>query len=116
MIGAVRDSCIGACYVATKGPSGWQITAKLVPESIAFDRLFGSAVGIEGDWVAVAAMLENPGGTVRMFRRANGDRWTEEGLLLPSEIESGDSYGFALDLDGDLMAVASVGDDDGVAP
>jgi len=95
------------------GDDTWVLAAQLLAElpagSIA--NLFGYAVAIDGDWLAVGSKSTLPGmppnhGLVHMYRRdaagtpddPSDDEWVLHSLLLPGEVEASQDFGAALQL------------------
>src|SRR5262249_22540966 len=69
-----------------------------------------------GDTVAVAGFGDNfaagsQGGSVHVFERS-GDQWQEEALLTASPSKPFDGFGWAIALQGDTLAVSSLGAND----
>lgn len=78
---------------------------------------FGSAVAAAPDLLAVGAPGDDregsEAGAVHLFR-ADGDGWSEDGFLVGTGARTGDRFGSALALSGDLLAVGAPGrDEDG---
>jgi hypothetical protein len=87
-----------------------------VPALAAGDR-FGSAVAGAPDLIAVGAPGDDRQGTaagaVHLFS-PSGESWSEEAVLVDEEGRPGDSFGAALAVNGDLLAVGAPGrDEDG---
>lgn len=98
----------GRAYMFEWNGSAWIEDAKLTaPDGVAKDA-FGWAIALDGDYVAVGAPRAWSGGPsgdggVYIFKREAGE-WTFDTKLT----RSGDhSFGWALDLDGDTLAVGS---------
>src|SRR5215470_4422813 len=82
-------------------------------DGAAEDRL-GSAVAIDGDTAIVGAPEADIGGDVGqgaayIFTRS-GQTWTQQQRL---EVNSGDGFGYAVDISGNTAVVSSVGNDTG---
>ncbi|MEO1915605.1 MAG: hypothetical protein ABGW98_17310, partial [Myxococcales bacterium] len=90
---------------------------------------FGRAVAVSGDWIAVGAPRDNffdsipdfgrpKMGSVSMFEYTNvpgEDAWEFDetsGYLTPFLIPAGELFGTSVALDGPVLAVGAVGDDD----
>ncbi len=77
---------------------------------------FGFAVDLDGDRLAVASLYDDAGsipdaGRVRIYQRTANGAWALEATLTATSPAADDGFGFALDLDGDLLAVGSYLDD-----
>lgn len=101
----------GAAYVFTRNGGVWTQQAKLVPNDPSVFSLFGNAVAIDGDTIAVGAYgkggyyFGNFGpGAVYIFAR-NGTTWTEQAKLTASDGSPGDYFGYDVSLDGDTVLV-----------
>jgi hypothetical protein len=106
---------VGAAYVFTRQSGVWTLQAKLLAGDGAVDDLFGTAVAIEGDEIAVGAYQADApsrvdSGAAYIFRRA-GIEWFEAAELQPALVESGDGFGLALAMDGDRLVIGAFGDD-----
>lgn len=75
---------------------------------------FGEAVDLEGKWLAVGAPRDDERGTdagaVYLYRR-NGKGWQLRQKIFAPSTGPGDSFGFALDLDGQRLAVGAYQND-----
>jgi PKD repeat protein len=75
---------------------------------------FGSAVDVDGDWLAVGAPAHDAGarnaGAVFLFTR-NGDSWLFHDRLISDQPAEGAEFGVSLDLAGDLLIVGAPGVD-----
>jgi len=109
----------GAAYVFTRSGTVWTEQQKLV----ASDALtncgdlirFGYPVRIDGDTIAVGAegrartdCNATPGG-VYVFTRS-GSVWSEEAIVTASDGGTSDSFGQAVDIDGDVLVVGAYRD------
>jgi len=111
---AFVDSC-GLVYVfiRTSTLSGpvWELEQILEPSDASHGQVFGRSVDIEGDDLVVGSPKRSSGGGVYVFNRS-GTFWTEDAILEPSDMESGDEFGSALRLVGNLFAAGAPRDDD----
>jgi hypothetical protein len=94
----------------------WTLADELGPVTAANAELFGQAVSLSGDTLAVGRpnydlpMIE--AGLVHVFvHDANG--WTEQASLQASDAGAVDRFGGDVVLQGDRLAVGASGDDDG---
>ncbi|MFN0058624.1 MAG: hypothetical protein ACKVX7_09235 [Planctomycetota bacterium] len=116
VIGAPKDdpmgSDSGAAYVFRFVGTEWQEEAKLVPSDGVQNDLFGAAVAVSGDVIVVGAYAGVSLGSLRgasyVFRRVGGI-WVEEAILTPIAPTLDDSYGAAVAVAGDLIAVGDPG-------
>ena len=108
----------GAAYVFTRSGSTWTRQAKLAASDAAADDLFGSAVAVEGDTVAVGATQgggpNHPDqGTAYVFTRT-GTVWTQQVELAAADGAGGAQLGGnGVDLDGGSLLVSARADDFG---
>lgn len=123
---SVEDS--GAVYVFVRRQGEWQKEAYLKASNPDEEDWFGEVVAIDGDTLAVSAILEDSGatgrdgdqsdnsimnaGAVYVFVREDG-QWTQEAYLKssnPTLFPNGfgnNQFGTALDLSGDILVVGS---------
>lgn len=105
----------GAAYVWKRIAAGWIEEAVLShPTPTPQDR-FGAAVAIQGPSILVGAPLGNIGGavdrgTVSLFRRGSGGKWTHLQLLTASDAAMGDEFGAAVAMSGPQAIIGAPGD------
>ena len=110
-----KETDSGAAYVYERQSGGWSQVAELVASDGEAGDLFGASVGIAENYVVVGAPGDdNDGGAdvgaVYIFLRGS-DGWSEQARLLPSAGATQDSFGVAVAIDGELIAVGSPNDD-----
>ncbi len=124
IVGAFLDSLQGtsegSAYVFRKDGDDWLEEQKLTaPDGFDFDY-FGSAVGVSGDVVVVAARGDDQvtggswlgtDGAVYVFRDQGGF-WTFEQKIVSNDLTQDDKFGAAVAIDGDAILVGATGDDD----
>ena len=100
----------GVAYVFTKPAAGWADatqTAKLLASQPASGGLFGWAVDVDGDTVAVGSTGAEE---VYVFTKPSGG-WTASdspgATLAPANGQDGDQFGWSLRLDGSTLAVGA---------
>lgn len=100
--------------------AGWNdgvtpVANKVVPDDGATSDRFGQAVAIDGDTMVVGAYLDDDqgadAGSAYVFVR-DGDSWTQQAKLAPSNSAPGDWFGVGVAIDGDTIAVGANADDD----
>ena len=111
----------GAAYVFTKPEAGWRNTsaaAKLTASDGASGDWFGHAVSVSDEFIVVGAhgsdittgeQVSDDAGAVYAFRRPQ-DGWASSSdaqKLTAKQVEPGDSFGYAVSVDGDAIAVGS---------
>jgi trimeric autotransporter adhesin len=112
----------GAAYVFVRSGATWTQQAYVKASNTDAEDLFGQAVSLSGDTLAVSALREASAargvngdqanddallaGAVYVFARA-GSTWTQQAYLKASNTEEGDIFGFALALSGDTLAVGA---------
>lgn len=85
------------------------------PDSQAALIGFGGAAAVAGDQVLIGRpgllpsfpMPPSQAGGVHVFRRGDGGRWAEIGMIAPKDGAIGDGFGVALAADGALLAVGA---------
>jgi hypothetical protein len=110
VVGAPEHSGGGAVWVFRAPGSAWSTAAKeqvlVASDATAGDR-FGSAVALQGDWLAVGAPEAGAGrGAAYVFER-RGSSWTEAARVVVDSPAA--RFGFDVDVDADTLAVAARG-------
>lgn len=116
----------GAVYVFRRAQGSWVQEAYLKALNAQGPDQFGTKVAVSGDVIAVSAINEssnargingnpfnngsNVSGAVYVFRRVGG-LWQQEAYIKSSNSDSGDRFGWSLDLDGDRLVVGAVLED-----
>ena len=106
------DNLTGSAYVFTKSGVSWTQQAKLTASDKTAGDQFGAAVSISGNTVVVGAAGNGTGGSVYVFT-GSGASWTQQAKLTASDAEADDSFGRAVSVSGDTIAVGADADDDG---
>ena len=107
----------GAVYVFSSDNNGeWRQQGFLRAFNADAGDLFGSAVALSGDTLAVGAVGENGAGNIEpdtgaayIFIRSNGE-WRQQATLRAFNADAGDLFGGAIALSGDTLAVGAVGE------
>ncbi len=112
-----HDSGKGAVYIFEFNGSNWLQSAKITAGDGAGGDLFGLAVSLDGDRLAVGAHLADIGGNnnqgaVYIFD-FNGSGWVQSQKLTAGDGATDDDFGGAVSLDGDHLAVGAYGADIG---
>ena len=117
VVGAIGNGAFGtntgAAYVFVRGAAGWTEQAKLTPDDAGADTYIGNSVAISGDTVVVGAPgnYQAPAsawkaGKAYVFTRA-GTRWTQQQSLVSPDSVVGDTFGYAVAVDGDDVLVGA---------
>jgi MYXO-CTERM domain-containing protein len=100
----------GAAYVFTRSGGVWTQQQKLLPPGGAASISFGRAIAIDGDTVVVGAPNDSSAapqaGAATVFVRSSGV-WAVQQVLTASDPDSDDSFGWAVAIDGDKIAVGA---------
>lgn len=109
--------CVGAraVYIFERAADGWQQTAKLDGRDDGSDdetRGFGFAAALDGDVLAVGAPFARNGGVtshgaVFVFERSGGQWFLAARLEDPGDKESYEYFGYAVAVDGGVVAVGA---------
>lgn len=99
-------------FVARRSGTTWTVEQELVPSVPSQAGSFGNDVAIEGDWIALGAKnsstpIDNGTGAVYVFQRINGV-WLEHSILVPADAQTGDNFGFSVDLAGGVLVAGSM--------
>jgi hypothetical protein len=110
----------GAVYVFTRNGGVWTEQQKITPSDAALSDMFGEAVALDGDTLAVGVKYDDPGtidlsddrGSAYIFTRSGGV-WTQQQKLTASDSARSDFFGEVIALDGDTVLVGASFDDIG---
>jgi hypothetical protein len=119
-------SSAGAVYVFTRSGTTWAQQAYLKASNTTALDDFGSALGLDGDTLAVGALFEDSAatgvngdeadetaasaGAVYLFIRRDG-AWSQIAYVKATNTESGDQFGFGVGLSGGALAIGSSSED-----
>ena len=102
----------GAAYVFTRTNQTWTQQAKLTGTVLAVNSMFGWAVAIDDDTVAVGSLNNESKGTgagiAHVFIRTGG-AWTEQANLTASDTMANHNFGRSLSLSENTLAVGAPG-------
>ena len=118
----------GAAYVFERSAGQWAQTAYLKPSNTDAGDLFGSSIDVSGDTVVVGTDYEDSAatgingnqsdnsasgsGAAYVFTR-NETGWIQQAYLKASNTQAGDSFGRAVSVSGDTIAVGAYFEDGG---
>jgi hypothetical protein len=102
-----RGSDVGSVYIFVRTLTTWTQQAKLTAGDGQPGDYFGRAVAVAGDSVLVGASsrYSDRGGAYVFVR--NAGVWTQQALLLAGDAAGGDSFGYAVALDGDTALIGA---------
>jgi hypothetical protein len=123
-------SSAGAAYVFVRSGTSWSQQAYIKPSHPGVEHYFGRSVALWGDTLAVGAVGEDSAsagidgdpanddapnaGSVTVFTRT-GSTWSQQAYLKASHPDIDDTFGRAVALWGDTLAVSADNEDSGVA-
>ena len=101
----------GTAYVFVRNGEQWNERARLFPSDGAADDSFGYSVAISGDYIVVGAPRNNIGavnnqGAAYVYFN-NGGSWFEQQRLLANDGAAIDSFGTAVAISGEHVAVGA---------
>lgn len=103
----------GSAYVFEKAAGSWQFLQKLTAETPSEAALFGSAVAMSGDWIAVGARAaRNPDidqGRVSLFQRQENGRYLFRQTLAPPGTVAFDLFGASLAMQAGNLVIGAPG-------
>jgi hypothetical protein len=107
----------GTAYVFERQADGtWLLAFKLAPSDASVSNFFGVSVALDGDRALVGARgangLTNYTGAAYVFERFPSGTWVEMSELNAFDGATGDFFGIAVAIDGDVAVVGSHQDDD----
>jgi hypothetical protein len=89
----------------------WTEMQKLLASDDIPENIFGESVSLDGNTALIGADGYEDKGAAYVFSRT-GNTWNQEAKLLASDGAVGDSFGYAVSLDGDTALIGAQGDDD----
>jgi hypothetical protein len=102
----------GAAYVFHRQGSSWRQEARLTARDAEARDLFGAAVAVSGDLVAVGAPADDDQGSMTgaayVFRHQGGS-WRQEAKLLAEDAAALGEFGKAIALDGETVVAGAEG-------
>ncbi len=112
-IGVNQDQ--GAAYIFVRSGSIWSQQQKLTASDGQANSVFGVSVALDGSTAVVGAYSDTIGGkygqgSIYVFSR-RGAIWSERQKLVASDGAYGDSFGWRLALNGDVVVVSALHDD-----
>ena len=103
----------GSAYVYRYDGSGWQLETKLVASDGAEGDEFGHSVAIEDNVIVVGARhFFNGGAGAAYIFRFNGQEWSEEAKLEPSDGQDLDFFGVDVGISGNTVIAGAPGNDE----
>ncbi|MFG0284937.1 MAG: GC-type dockerin domain-anchored protein [Phycisphaerales bacterium JB039] len=103
----------GSAYVFRESLGAWVEEARLTPSDGAAHDRFGESVDVSNDTIVVgAARHADDRGAAYVFR-FDGAEWSQEAKLSPAAAEPDDFIALAVAIDGNVIVLGAVGDDDG---
>ncbi len=110
LVGAYGVSGLrGAGYVFTRSAAVWTQQAKLHAGDSAPQDLFGYATSLGADTAVLGAYgAANSSGAAYVFRRS-GASWSQEAKLVANDLASGDNFGAAVSVSGEMALLGAYG-------
>ncbi len=96
----------GTAYIFRYNGTDWVQEANLLPAALMDYDHFGYSVSISGNVAFVGATGDDSGGAAYVFRY-DGTNWNEEAKILPSVPCSGDSFGRAVPVSGNVAVIGA---------
>lgn len=121
VVGALKkNNYTGAAYVFQRqqgGSNAWEQVRQLTASDAQQGDSFGSTVAISGDVIVIGALQEDggvggltpDGGAIYVFQRNknSNDGWNQTQVIHASDAQIGDQFGYAVAIDGDVIAAGS---------
>ncbi|HEX8474328.1 MAG TPA: hypothetical protein VF666_09875, partial [Pyrinomonadaceae bacterium] len=105
----------GSVYVFVRSGATWTEQQRLQASGASSGDIFGASVSLSGDTLIAGSYLDThtggqAAGSAYIFTRSNGV-WTEQQRLQASDASSGDLFGNAVSVSGDIAVVGADEDD-----
>jgi hypothetical protein len=105
----------GSAYIFKCDGTVWTEQSKLLPSDGESGELFGMYVSIDGDYALIGAWADDDNGdrsgSAYIFKR-DGNIWSQQVKLLPSDGKFCGYFGFSVSIDGDYAIIGAYGDKD----
>ena len=112
--GSIEDS--GMAYVYTRDSGVWSVQGELIPSDNEFFNQCGKSVALSGDTLVMGCPNDDQvaynTGAAYIFKRDSNGVWSEQQKLIASDAGYYESFGFAVEMDGDNLVVGAYLDDD----
>lgn len=122
IVGAARADSGGAAYIYERNQNGlnmWGETKKIIPIDNQYARDFGISVDIDNNTAIIGdhwdTQSSSDAGAAYIFQRDPdaGNTWGMVKKIIPSDIQSGDNFGYAVAISGEVIVIGSF-DNDGL--
>jgi hypothetical protein len=107
-----QSTRVGSAYVFVRSNGLWVESAKLTAADGAPQDAFGLSVSLDGDTAAIGAPGSGSAGAVYIFTRSGGG-WTQQGMLIASDLTTDVQFGYSVSLHGDTVLVGACNDSPG---
>jgi len=119
IIGAPGDNDFGydsgSVYIFKRDGTVWNEQSKLLPSDGESSEFFGMYVSISGDYALIGVWGDDDNGdrsgSAYIFKQ-DGNIWTQQVKLLPSDGKTCGYFGFSVSINGDYAIIGGYGDDD----
>lgn len=109
------DSSTGSAYIFKHDGTSWVQQTKLTASDRSANDRFGYSAFISGDFAIVGAPHDDDNGywsgSAYVFKR-DGENWTQEAKLIPSDGSNGDEFGISVSISTDYAIVGAYRDND----
>jgi hypothetical protein len=100
----------GAAYAFVRSGSAWSQQARLTASDAAPQDMFGIAVAVDGDTIAVGAPYRDEvgadSGAAYVYVRS-GTNWNQQAKLVANDAAAGDQFGSCVSVQGDTIVVGA---------
>lgn len=104
----------GAAYVYKRTGSTWSQEAYIKASNLATGDSFGYSVGLSGDTLVVGAQNQDTtasnAGAGYIYTRS-GTTWSEQKIFYANNLQASDTFGFAVGISNDTIAICSTNED-----
>ncbi len=106
------DRARGAVFSFTREAGAWVQSGRIDTPDTNRIQIFGVSIGLTGDETWIGAPQTGRMGTVHAYRW-DGTGWTYDRSVTAAEVGTGDQFGGAISIAGDVAAIGMAGDDYG---
>lgn len=107
MVGAYHKDGTGMVYVYTRSGDTWNQQAKIIPDDNEPEDIFGYSIAFDDNIAVISAYGKSEfEGAVYIYKQED-NVWKEQYQFTASDVETGDFFGYAVGLSGNMVIVGA---------